>query len=86
MIEEQKGIFRKMKKENLNIPDLFNEDLEDDFIFRDQIELRKKPGRPLGVNKFSTLLEDIDIPEDPFYLVKYRSFHNHELCTNTIEF
>ena len=32
------------------------------------------------------MLEDIVIPEDPFYLVKYRSFHNHELCTNTIAY
>ncbi|CDW85737.1 UNKNOWN [Stylonychia lemnae] len=36
-------------------------------------------------NKFSQLLEDIDIPGDPFFLQKYRSFHNHELDTNMIE-
>lgn len=26
-----------------------------------------------------------DIPGDPFFLVKYRSFHNHDLDTNYVE-
>lgn len=26
------------------------------------------------------------MPGDPFYLSKYRSYHNHELDTNTIEY
>lgn len=34
--------------------------------------------------KFSDLIEDIDIPGDPFYLKYYRSFHNHELDSNVI--
>jgi hypothetical protein len=37
------------------------------------------------MSKFSKLLEDIDIPGDPFYLQKYRSFHNHSLDTNMME-
>lgn len=37
------------------------------------------------MSKFSKLLEDIDLPGDPFYLQKYRSFHNHQLDTNMME-
>lgn len=37
------------------------------------------------MSKFSKLLEDIDIDDDPFYLQKYRSFHNHALDTNLME-
>lgn len=36
------------------------------------------------LNKFSKILEDIVIDNDPFFLVKYRSFHNHEIDTNLI--
>jgi hypothetical protein len=27
-------------------------------------------------------MEDCDIPDDPYYLVKYRAFHNHEIDIN----
>ena len=37
------------------------------------------------MSKFSKLLDDIDIDGDPFYLQKYRSFHNHALDTNLME-
>ena len=44
-------------------------------------EATKKPPK----SKFSELIDDIDIPGDPYYLKYYRSFHNHELDTNLIE-
>lgn len=28
------------------------------------------------------IMEDVNIPEDPYYLVRYRSFHNHEVDLN----
>lgn len=37
------------------------------------------------MNKFSKMLEDIDLEGDPFYLLRYRGYHNHELDTNLIE-
>ena len=30
------------------------------------------------------MLEEIDIPNDPYFLWKYRSFHNHEMDCNLI--
>lgn len=37
------------------------------------------------MNKFSKMLEDMIIDDDPYFLVKYRSIHNHELDTNLVE-
>ena len=28
------------------------------------------------------IMQDVDIPDDPYYLRKYRSFHNHEIDLN----
>ena len=36
------------------------------------------------MNKFSKMLEDMIIEGDPYFLIKYRSVHNHELDTNLI--
>ena len=30
-------------------------------------------------------MEMIDIPGDPYFLAKYRSFHNHDLDANYVE-
>jgi hypothetical protein len=46
----------------------------------------KMPHRRENHEKFSKLLDDIDIPGDIFYLAKYRSFHNHEVDANVIEY
>eukprot|EP00347_Sterkiella_histriomuscorum_P005147 403357715 len=35
--------------------------------------------------KFSELIHEIDVPGDPYFLWKFRSFHNHELDTNLIQ-
>lgn len=35
--------------------------------------------------KYRDLIEDIVIEDDPFFLAKYRGFHNHILDTNMIE-
>ena len=32
----------------------------------------------------SDLIEDLDIPNDPYYLKYYRPFHNHPLDTELI--
>jgi hypothetical protein len=37
------------------------------------------------MNKFSKMLEDMIIEGDPYYLLKYRSIHNHELDSNLVE-
>lgn len=29
--------------------------------------------------------DQVDIPGDPYFLAKYRSFHNHDLDTNYVE-
>ena len=34
--------------------------------------------------KFSELIQEIDVPGDPYFLWKFRSFHNHELDSNLI--
>lgn len=28
------------------------------------------------------IMDDVDIPEDPYYLRKFRAFHNHEIDLN----
>lgn len=35
--------------------------------------------------KYCDLIDDIVMDGDPYFLSKYRSFHNHELDTNMIE-
>eukprot|EP00347_Sterkiella_histriomuscorum_P002817 403366692 len=52
---------------------------------RDQADFISSLNQQKPFNKFSQLLEDIDILDDPFFLHRYRSFHNHELDTNMIE-
>ena len=66
-----------MKMKESHNPNVINNGDKDEFI---SALNEQKP-----FNKFSQLLEDIDLPGDPFYLQKYRSFHNHDLDTNMIE-
>lgn len=35
--------------------------------------------------EIKTKTDIIDVPGDPFFLAKYRSFHNHDLDTNYVE-
>ncbi len=37
------------------------------------------------LNKFSRMLEDMVIEDDPYFLQKFRSIHNHDLDSNLIE-
>src|SRR3569833_1523622 len=66
-------------------------DEEESYTFKDEIAaaiksdyVRSRLLRP--GSKFSNLISDIDIPGDPYFLSKYRSFHNHELDSNMIEY
>ena len=48
-------------------------------VVRSQVEEEKEK------SKYSDLIEDIDLEDNPFYLKYYRSFHNHDLDTHLIE-
>lgn len=69
---------------------------EDDDIIRDSgkpdfdSKKFKKQLESKKISKFVPKKDDkssevIDVPNDPFFLVKYRSFHNHDLDCNYVE-
>jgi len=55
------------------------------FEYNCQLPTEREEQKNLERSKFSDLIEDIDMEDDPYYLKYYRSFHNHELDTNIIE-
>ena len=45
----------------------------------------KKSIKSTGMKKEGGKSDETDIPNDPFFLTKYRSFHNHDLDSNYVE-
>lgn len=52
--------------------------------FKKNLEKQSKSGKPIE-DGFKVQGDVNDIPGDPFFLIKYRSFHNHDLDTNYVE-